>query len=94
MTSPRSTSSTDAAVVAQSAVDAPQSNHPSLAPGNATASDPQHVQHVQHKRRKQRKQARSGLTLKQVGEAIPLALKKMDPRSLYKTPVMFLVGGG
>lgn len=94
MTSPRSTSSTDAAVVAQSAVDAPQSNHPSLAPGNATASDPQHVQHVQHKRRKQRKQARSGLTLKQVGEAIPLALKKMDPRSLYKTPVMFLVEVG
>lgn len=85
MTSPRSTSSTDAAVFAQSAVDAPQSNHPSLVPGDATASDAQ---------RKQRKQARSGLTLKQVGEAILLALKKMDPRTLYKTPVMFLVGGG
>ena len=40
------------------------------------------------------KNSTSAFSLAQLKKALPLAVKKMDPRLLYKTPVMFLVEVG
>ena len=43
---------------------------------------------------KHNKKNEGAFSAAQLKQALPLALKKMDPRLLYKTPVMFLVEVG
>ena len=40
------------------------------------------------------KKSTSAFSAEQLKKTLPLAIKKMDPRLLYKTPVMFLVEVG